>query len=101
MSISFSARLKRPSDVLISQLQQDSVFLNLESERYFGLDDVGTRFFSVLTSSDSIEAAYDKLSQEYDVDPQSLRQDLLDLVESLVSHGLVEVNQGSTAANTE
>jgi len=75
--------------VLISQLQDESVILNLESERYFGLDDVGTRFLTILTSSDSIEAAHETLVGEYDVDPQVLREDLLALVENLVDQGLL------------
>jgi hypothetical protein len=89
MTISFSDRVTVPDDVLISQLQEESVILNLDSERYFGLDDVGTRFLSVLTSSESIEAAYQRLREEYDVDSDVLRQDLLALVENLIDQGLL------------
>src|ERR1051325_11057063 len=84
VSISFSDSVKIPDDVLISNLQDESVILNLDSERYYGLDSVGTRILSVLTTSDSIEAAYNTLIQEYDVDDQVLRVDLLALVEDLV-----------------
>ena len=89
MIISFSDRVKVPDDVLISNLQGESVILNLDSERYYGLDDVGTRFLSVLTTSDSIEAAYELLRHEYDVDAHVLRQDLLELVEDLVKQGIL------------
>ena len=89
MTISFTDRVAVPDGVLISHLQEESVILNLESERYFGLDDVGTRFITVLTSSESIEAAYETLRQEYDVDPKALRDDLRDLVEKLVDQGLL------------
>jgi|ERR1044072_1818743 hypothetical protein len=89
MTISFSDRVVVPDGVLISHLQEEAVILNLESERYFGLDDVGTRFLTVLTSSDSIEAAHQQLTDEYDVDPHVLRQDLLALVEKLVDQGLL------------
>lgn len=89
MTISFSDRVTVPDDVLISKLQEESVILNLDSERYYGLDDVGTRFLSALTTSDSIETAYDRLSREYDVDPQELRDDLLALVENLIDQGLL------------
>ena len=91
MQISFSDRVRVPDGVLISQLQEESVILNLDSERYFGLDDVGTRMLSVLSTSDSIEAAFESLRAEYDVDGQVLRQDLLALVESLVQQGIVEI----------
>lgn len=92
MSISFSDRVKIPDDVLISNLQDESVILNLDSERYYGLDSIGTRILSVLSTSDSIEAAYDTLVQEYDVDGQVLRKDLLALVENLVEQGLVQIS---------
>ena len=92
MQISFSDRVRIPDEVLISRLQEESVILNLDSERYFGLDDVGTRILSVLTNSDSIEAAYKSLLEEYDVDGRVLRDDLLALVENLLQQGIVEVS---------
>ena len=95
MSISFSDRVKIPDDVLISKLQEESVILNLDNERYFGLDDVGTRILSVLTTSDSIEAAYQRLVEEYDVDGQALRLDLLELVENLLTHGILQISRGA------
>ena len=90
-SISFSDRVSVPDDVLISNLQEESVILNLNSERYFGLDNVGTRMLSVLSNSDSIEAAYESLAAEYDVDREVLRQDLISLIENLVEQGLVAI----------
>ena len=91
MHISFSDRVRVPDDVLVSRLQEESVILNLDSERYFGLDDIGTRMLSVLSTSESIEAAYESLLGEYDVEGQVLRQDLLALVENLLEKGIVEV----------
>ncbi len=94
MTISFSDRVTVPDEILISNLQDESVILNLNSERYFGLDDVGTRMFSVLTNSDSIEAAYESLTREYDVDRQVLRDDLIVLVENLLQQGLITIEHG-------
>jgi hypothetical protein len=91
-SISFSDRVRVPDDVLISNLQEESVILNLNSERYFGLDDVGTRMLSVLNNSDSIEAAYESLAEEYDVDREVLRNDLTALIENLLKQGLIQIS---------
>src|SRR4030095_14532086 len=91
MSISFTERLVLPEDVLISNVQGESVLLNLNSERYFGLDEVGTRMLSVLTTSNSIQTAYEALLDEYDVENEALRHDLADLVDQLVDQGLLEV----------
>ena len=84
--------MRVPDDVLISRLQEESVILNLDSERYYGLDDIGTRILSVLTTSESIEAAYQTLVNEYDVDAHVLRQDLLELVEELVDRGIIQIS---------
>jgi hypothetical protein len=91
MAIAFTDRVTVPEDVLISGLQGESVILNLDSERYFGLDEVGTRMMSVLTTADSIQAAYETLLQEYDVEGEVLRQDMTAIIENLVEQGLVEI----------
>jgi len=91
MEISFTDRVKVPDQVLISGLQGESVILNLNSERYFGLDDVGTRFLTVLTSANSIQSAYETLLKEYDVEGETLRQDLISIIEQLLDQGLVEI----------
>ncbi len=79
------------SDVLVSEVGGESVFLNLKSERYFGLDEIGTRMWTLLTENQSIQAAYDAMLAEYDVDAARLRTDVDELVQKLLEHGLVEV----------
>jgi hypothetical protein len=91
MSISFAERLILPEDVLISNVEGESVLLNLNSERYFGLDEVGTRMLSVLTTSNSIQTAYEALLEEYEVENEKLRNDLAELIDRLVDQGLLEV----------
>lgn len=87
-----------PDEVLVSSLQTESVILNLKSERYFGLDDVGTRMLAILSKSDSIEAAYETLLEEYEVEGDVLRRDLASLIERLINQGVLEI---ATAENAE
>lgn len=92
MSTSFSQRVKIPDHVLVSDLQGESVILNVNSERYYGLDRVGTRFLTLLSDSDSIELAFEALLAEYDVDADTLRADITDLLNDLSEQGLVEIS---------
>ncbi|OLP15692.1 hypothetical protein BST81_25010 [Leptolyngbya sp. 'hensonii'] len=92
MSITFTEGTRVPPDVLVRELDGESVILNLNTERYFGLNEMGTRMWSALTQSTSIQAAYETLLTEYDVDADLLRQDLQHLVEQLIEHGLVEIH---------
>ena len=97
MNFSFDDRIKLPGDVLITGLETESVLLNLNSERYYGLNGVGTRMLTLLTSSNSIEAAYNSLLDEYDVEAEMLRRDLITTIEELSRNGLVEIVSGSPA----
>ena len=91
MSVSFNQRVKLSDDVLVSDLDGESVILNLNSERYYGLDRVGTRFLDVLSNSASIEEAFDTLLAEYDVEAEALRVDLTALLNTMTEQGLLEV----------
>lgn len=85
-------RVTTPDGVLVRELEGESVLLNLNSESYFGLDGMGTRMWAALTASASIEAAYETLCDEYEVEPEHLRADLRTFIEKLVEAGLVEVS---------
>ena len=87
----FSQRVSVPDDVLMRDLDGESVILDLASENYYGLDEIGTRMWQVLSSSQTIQGAYDTLLLEYDVEPQQLRQDMQDLITQLVSNGLLRL----------
>ena len=86
-----TAKVLVPAGVLIRELEGESVLLNINSETYFGLDEIGTRMWQLLTTCESIRAAYKSLLLEYDVEPEKLYQDLESLIEKLVEHGLLEV----------
>jgi hypothetical protein len=94
MELDFSQKIIAPDDVLVRVLDGEAVVLNLESESYFGLDEVGTRMWTLLTESDSIQDAYDILLAEYDVEPAQLKADMADLIAQLQENGLVAVEHG-------
>jgi hypothetical protein len=91
MTFSFDQKLIVTQDTLINVLEGESVLLNLKSENYFGLDPIGTRMWTLLTTSDSIQSAYEALLDEYDVGADKLRLDMADLIEKLIANGLMEV----------
>jgi len=84
-------RITTPDGVLIREIAGESVLLNLNSESYFGLDEVGTRMWAVLTAASSIEAAYQILLDEFEVGAEQLRSDLSTFIGALEKAGLVAV----------
>ncbi len=92
MSIPFDSHVSVPPGVLVSEVGLESVFLNLKSESYFGLDEIGTRMWKLLTESSSIQVAYDALLQEYDIDELQLQSDLDELIQKLILSGLIQID---------
>jgi hypothetical protein len=87
----FSRSVRAPETVLIRELADgESVLLDMATERYYGLDESGTAMWLALTSSASIQQAYERLLEEYIVDADVLCGDLQRLLEELVDGGLLE-----------
>jgi hypothetical protein len=89
--VTLKDRVSAPAHVLVRFLDRESVLLNLETEQYFGLDETGTRMWQLLTASPDIDAAYQELLAEYDVEPDFLRDNLTELLGRLVENGLLRL----------
>ncbi|HSG40441.1 MAG TPA: PqqD family protein [Thermoanaerobaculia bacterium] len=79
------------SDVLFRQLGDEIVALDLESGKYYGLNEVGSRVWDLLQTPRPLGAVQEALLQEYEVPAGDLWRDLEMLVSELVRHGLAEV----------
>jgi hypothetical protein len=89
--VSFADRAKVLPHVLVRFLDKECVLLNLETERYFGLDETGTRMWQVVTAAANIDAAYQELQNEFDVESGLLRSHLTELLGRLVDNGLLQI----------
>ena len=89
----FEMKARKAPDVKIRQVGDESVILDLKTERYLGLDDVATRMWQTLMRTESVEEAYQELKSVYRVDPDLLRQDLEHLIDELVQHGIIELRK--------
>jgi hypothetical protein len=100
LMVSLDDRVSVPSHVLVRFLDKESVLLNIETERYFGLDETGTRMWQLVTAAPKIEVAYGQLLEEYDVEPELLRANLTDLVSRLVENGLLQVTSSNVGTSS-
>lgn len=85
----FSRTLKPSSDVLVQEVAGEAVLLDLASEQYFGLNEVGVRVWQILSEHGSPEKAVQILLQEYEVDEATLREDIAALVTGFLESGLM------------
>jgi hypothetical protein len=95
----FSSRVTSAPDVMLRIIGDEAVILNLKRELYLGLNPVGTRMWTVLQNAPSIQAAYESLLAEFEVEPERLRQDLDKLLDQMLEQGLIELEPGQAVAS--
>ncbi len=84
-------RVLPSSDVLIQPVGGESILLDLASEQYFGLDEVGARIWELLSRSGSLEHVHATLCDEFSESPARIESDLLTLLQKMTDAGLVTI----------
>lgn len=77
--------------VFAQEVDGEMVLLDMNSENYFGLDEVGTSIWQAMQESGSLEEVYRAMLEQYEVEPEVLQKDLLDFVQKLNDSGLAEI----------
>jgi len=91
-AIDTSTHVAVPDHVLFREIDGEAVLLDLESERYFGLDPTGTAMWKAIVARPALGDAVGDLLALYDVDRSALERDLVELTARLVGHGLLEID---------
>lgn len=86
-------RIEVPPGVVARPVDSLTVLLNSATGRYFSLDAVGARAWTLMTSM-SLRLVHDALLEEFDVTSEELQADLAGLVEALEARGLVKIRHG-------
>ena len=81
-----------PEHVLTRNLDGELVMLNLENERYYGLDDIGTHCWEALETSANLAQAGARLAAVFDASEDTILADLIELVSDLTNEGIVSVD---------
>jgi len=76
-------------DVVFRPVAGEAVILDLVSQRYFSLDETGTRMWQLLADSGDPVQVVEALLSEYEVERAVLERDLAALVETLLAEGLL------------
>jgi hypothetical protein len=81
-----------PSDqVVMRELSGESVLLDLNSGRYFGLNEVGTRAWNLMEQGVSLQDVTAALYTEFDAPAAIIQAELLRFAGELCEHGLCHV----------
>ena len=97
ITISIRSSVSTDDDVLCQEVGGETVLLDLKNEFYFSLDAVGSRVWQLLAEYPLLQDVYNCLLEEYEVEPETLRNDLLELITELEKNSLVKVQPRAEA----
>ena len=89
-----NSRVVFADTVFAQEVDGEMVLLDMNTENYFGLDEVGTAIWQAIEENNGeLVKVLEVLLAQYDVEEDVLKKDLLVFVDRLVESGLVKVDE--------
>ncbi len=89
MNIDFAQKITISPEALFQEVGGEAVILDSKSEQHFSLDEIGTRIWLLLQENTDIQMAYETMLTEYDVEADTLKTDIQQLLGELLDAGLI------------
>jgi len=89
-----SKKITITEEALSQEVNGEMVILDLKSESYFGLDEVGTRVWQLLQEHRNVKKVFGIMLGEFDVSEQQLKTDMDNLIDDMMKNGLLQITDG-------
>ena len=90
-TVLLDSTIVRSSDQVSTDLGGEAVILGIQSQEYFGLEDVGVRIWGIIREPKTVRDILDTLLNDYDVEPKRCESDLLAVLQEMAEEGLIEI----------
>jgi Coenzyme PQQ synthesis protein D (PqqD) len=97
MGIAGSSIVVAVRDQISCDLAGDVAILHVKSGTYLGLNAVGARIWHLLQEPKTVDAVCEIIVEEYDVEADRCRRDILALLQDLIAKELVEIRDATAA----
>lgn len=89
--LSLQSIVVQMDQLLASDIETEAMLLDLNSERYYAMDDIGTRVWHLLAQPCQVAQICETLLTEFEVDPSICEQDVLAFVQRLSDARLIRI----------
>ncbi|MGH2536042.1 MAG: PqqD family protein [Candidatus Promineifilaceae bacterium] len=84
--------LRRSANTSYERVADEAILIRLDTGAYFSLNKVGTDFWELLDGATSIAGHAQTIAEKYQVEPDRVGRDLLELAGKLAADRLVEIS---------
>lgn len=78
-------------DQVSCDLSGEAAILNLKESVYYGLNTVGASIWNFIQEPKTVKEIHEVILKEFDVESDCCERDILELLQDLSAHGLIEV----------
>lgn len=96
MALDMNTRLVRNPLLTTAELDGEVVMLSLETNRYYGLNAVGSRIWELLAQPMTLQQVCDVLMHEYAVSREQCEREVLAVTQKLLDEKLAQVDGTTT-----
>lgn len=89
MDFSTDTIFQRNKDIVASEIDNETVMMDKDFEKYFGLQAIGTRVWQLLEQPITIQQIAEQLTTDYDVSLEHCMNDLKSLMADLLKNEMV------------
>ena len=82
-------RYKSIAEALVATLSDGAVLLNLQTKRYYSLNETGTRIWEMVQQTADEESIVATLLREYEVEEQMARSEVRRILDELIDAQLI------------
>ena len=90
-SLELGTRVRRLDDVLVTEIDNETVMMDIEQGSYFGLNLVGSRIWALLGEPIAIGDLCDQLTEEFEVSREQCEQQVVAFLQNLLERDLLQV----------
>jgi hypothetical protein len=83
--------VERKDGLIQTEVDGELVALHIENGTCYGFNLTATRIWALIESPKRLSELERELTEEYDVDPQTCREELREMLEELRSDGLIDL----------
>jgi hypothetical protein len=78
-------------DAMSADLSGETIVLGMSQGEYFGLDEIGSRVWTLIQSPTTVRQVCETLTKEYDVELDRCKEDIIELLQSFAACELIDV----------
>jgi len=91
MKINPNSRLQRCSNIVSSEIDGETVMMDTNFEKYFGMKVVGTRIWQLLEKETSLQTLCEQLTKEFDINLEQCMEDVMPFLQELFEQDMLQL----------